>query len=70
MLKPSPDGGISLPTDRMRDLCAKIIEEKNPEQLRALVEQLMMQLSSEQDNIKENIRSQVFGIGKTNAAGN
>ena len=58
-----------MPTDRMRELCAKIAEEKDPEQLSILVEQFMMLLSLEQDNIRAQIRSQAFGIGKPNVVG-
>ena len=61
--------GRGLPTDRIRELCAKIVEEKDPEQLSALVEQFMMLLSLEQDNIRAQIRSQAFGIGTSNVAG-
>jgi hypothetical protein len=53
----------------MRELCAKIAEEKDPEQLSTLVEQFMMLLSLEQDNIRAQIRSQAFGIGKPNVVG-
>jgi hypothetical protein len=53
----------------MRELCAKIVEEKDPERLSALVEQFIMLLSLEQDNIRAQIRSQAFGIGKPNVVG-
>jgi hypothetical protein len=66
---PSPAGGTGLATDGLRDLCAKIVAEKNSEQQRVLFEQLIVLLSLEQENLREQIRAQVFGIGRPKAVG-
>ena len=53
----------SMPTGKLRELCAKIAEEKDSVKLNSLVEQLLQLLDNQQEEIRSQIRAQILKLG-------
>ena len=54
-----------MPTQKMRELCTRIAAEKDFTKLNALVEELIKLLDADQEAIRAQIRTQIFGQQKS-----